>query len=352
MYLFLMALFSIILILLLVVGIHEAAHALMARLFGIKIKRISIGFGKPLLRWQKKGCEWVFAMIPLGGYVHMLNTRIEPVEAKDYPVCFDKKPVWMRILVLLAGSITNIIFAFLLLVLVFSVGLQEPAAVVGEVMPDSIAAKAGMQSGDKIVEIAGKSVLSWREAGMRMIAATGQAKLAVSVQNSAGKEQVLSLDLHLPKVNHDSLIKALGIIPDENAPIHMTQATNFLDACRMAIQFIYETCGFMLQVLWLIIARILPISLLIGPLGMFSLTIATFMEGLIAFLFFTANFSIAVGLANLFPVPGLDGGSILYALIEKIRGKPVSVAMEILLYRFAMIFAGILLVQLLVNDLS
>lgn len=347
-----MAIVAIILMLLLTVGIHEGAHALVASLFGIKIKKISIGFGKPLVSWQgKKGCEWVFARWPLGGYVEMLNTRVDKVAEKDHPVCFDKKPVWMRICVLLAGSLANLVFAFLLLMVVFLAGLPAQKALV-TITPDSMAAKAGLQSGDTILAIENKAVPSLREMNMWLVTATGKEKAAVQVQTSQGEKKTLYLDLRIEKNQRGKALMNWGIVPAENAPLFYLKAHSLLEACLMSFQFIYETCAFMLTVLGMLITKVLPISLLIGPLGMFSLTITSFFQGFIAFIFFTAAFSVAIGLANLLPIPALDGGSIVYALIEKIRGKPVSVAMEILLHRFALIAAGLLLVQLLVNDLT
>lgn len=353
MYFILMAIVAIILMLLLTVGIHEGAHALIASIFGIKIKRISIGFGKPLLSWQgKNGCEWVFARWPLGGYVQMLNTRVEPVPEQDHPVCFDKKPIWMRICVLLAGSLANLVFAFFILMVVFLAGLPAQKALV-TINPDSLAARAGLQSGDTILAIENKPVPSLREMNMWLVTAIGKEKTAIQVRTVKGETKTFYVDLRIQKNQRGKvLMNNLGILPAENAPLFYLKAHSLSEASLMSAQFIYETCAFMLIVLWMLITKILPMSLLIGPLEMFSLTITSFFQGFIAFIFFTAAFSVAIGLANLLPIPALDGGSIVYALVEKIRGKPVSVAMEILLHRFALIGAGVLLVQLLVNDLT
>ena len=120
---------AVILSVLLVVGVHEAGHALAARLFHITIKRISIGFGRPLFTWRtRSGVEWVWALWPLGGYVHLLNTRNTMVSPEDYAFCFDKKPIGTRCIVLLSGIFANLLMAWLALVLLYSVGYQQRAS--------------------------------------------------------------------------------------------------------------------------------------------------------------------------------------------------------------------------------
>src|SRR5438132_1294650 len=97
-----LALFAIVLTLILVVGFHEAGHAMAAKLFKVKIRRISIGFGKAIFTWKDRaGREWIWALWPLGGYVHLLNSRIEAIPESDFGLCFDKKPIWQRCIILI-----------------------------------------------------------------------------------------------------------------------------------------------------------------------------------------------------------------------------------------------------------
>lgn len=101
-----------------------------------------------------------------------------------------------------------------------------------------------------------------------------------------------------------------------------------------------------------LLTGVIPFSVLLGPLGIFAASVASFTQGVAVFLFFIATLSFAVAVINLFPIPGLDGGSIVYALIEKVRGKAVSVPMELLLHRLVFIIFCVLLVHLLMNDLQ
>ena len=140
----------------LLVTIHEFGHFWVARQLGFKVLRFSVGFGKPLLR-RVAGVdrtEYVLAAIPLGGYVKMLDEREGPVDPSELQRSFTRRPPWQRIVVLLAGPGFNIAFAILLLWgMLWASGVTEVKPVVGEVVNGSIAAHAGMRSGDEIVAI-------------------------------------------------------------------------------------------------------------------------------------------------------------------------------------------------------
>jgi regulator of sigma E protease len=142
------------------VAVHEFGHFWVARRLGIKVLRFSIGFGKP---WLKRvsgpdQVEYVLAMIPLGGYVKMLDEREAPVPAEFAHRAFNRQPVWKRVAVLLAGPMFNLIFAVLVYWFLFMVGIQATKPVIGEVKPDSIAAQAGLHEEDELLAVGGKSV--------------------------------------------------------------------------------------------------------------------------------------------------------------------------------------------------
>src|SRR5688572_15504468 len=142
------------------VTVHEFGHFWVARRLGFKVLRFSVGFGKAL--WQRRGrdadrVEYVVAAIPLGGYVKLLDEREGPVDQAELPRAFNRKPHWQRILVLLAGPAFNIGFAILLLWGLFWInGVSEVRAVVGQVLPESPAARAGLVTGDEILSLGGK----------------------------------------------------------------------------------------------------------------------------------------------------------------------------------------------------
>lgn len=351
----LLALGAIILTLILVVGIHEGGHALMARIFQVKIKKISIGFGKPLIQWQtQRGCEWVWAMWPLGGYVELLNSRIAPVAPDEYPFCFDKKPVWMRILILLAGALANLITAWLAFILVFYMGFSYKIPMIHSVQSQSIAATAGLTAGDQFIAIGGRPTPSWQEVGMELVIWWGNKDVKITVSSPKASLREITLDLSQITFagKEHSILSALGITPDTAAVSEVIRSPSLLTAMQQSSAVIIHMLYFFLMILKQIFSGVIPFAILLGPIGIFAVSIASLKQGFVVFIFFIASFSLAIALVNLFPLPGLDGGSILYSIIEKIRGKPISVAMEVLLYQLMFIAFCLILVHLLTNDLT
>lgn len=351
-----LAIIAIILTLLLVVGIHEGGHALVARYFKVKIKKVSIGFGKPLLHWQSSsGCEWVWAIFPLGGYVQLENTRISPVAPADYSNCFDKKPVWQRILILLAGAGANISTAWLALILVYLIGMNYTVPQIQSVQPDSVAAQAGILAGDQVVAIAGHDTSSWNDVGMQLVIFWGKHDVPMTVSRNGGKAlKEVRVDLsqvpfHGLKAN---LLTRLGMEPNLSAAHDTLRASSLGEAIYQANKTIANMFYFFLIIFKQLFSGVIPFSMLLGPLSVFAASVASLTQGIVVFMFFIATLSLAVALVNLFPIPGLDGGSIVYAVLEKIRGKSVSVAMELLLHRLVFIVFCMVLVHLLMNDLQ
>lgn len=349
------ALIAIILTLMLVVGFHEAGHAIAAKICGVKIQRISIGFGKPIFLWKdSQGCEWVWAMWPLGGYVNLLNTRIAPVEKQYYSQCFDKQSLWVRLFILLAGGLANLLVAWLALTIYFMIGYLQDTPMVQAVEPNSIVANAGIRENDRIIDIAGQTTSSWQEVGMGLIVNLGKQSVPVTIENADHVVQKVSVDLHQVSLHgKKSLFAALGLeLNPKKLKRDVIVGIPFFDAVSKAIGKSCALLSFFLVMLKQVITGAVSFAMLLGPASILALSVASFTQGLAIFLYFIASLSLAVGLVNLFPVPSLDGGSIIYAIVEKIRGKPVSVAMEILLQRLVMIALSILLLQLAMNDLQ
>lgn len=354
--LFLLSLLAVILSVLWVVGLHELGHAGAATCFNIKIKTISIGFGRPICRWEDKaGRQWIWALWPLGGYVELLNSRIAPITEAEAPFAFDKKPVWVRCVVLFSGALANIISAWLALVLVFMLGYQQTSPLIASIHPNSVASISGLKEGERLISLGDQSVGSWQDVGMQLIMALGRDHVPVVLQNQSGLIVKRHLDLKQWQYEREKgpLLEALGIKPSVSTNAHHVVAgVDFMSASKQAFGQLLSLAYFFLVVIKQLLTGLLPFGLLIGPLASFSLMIHSFFQGLSAFLYCMAHLSVAVALINLFPIPGLDGGSILYAIIEKIRGKPVSVALEILVHRLIMIAFVVILVQLLMSDLE
>ena len=144
----------------------------------------------------------------------------------------------------------------------------------------------------------------------------------------------------------------LGILPNLTADRGMIRASSLFEAFNQANKAIAHYLYFFIMILKQLFSGVIPFAILLGPLGVFAASVVSLTQGMAVFFYFIASLSLAVALVNLFPIPGLDGGSILYALIEKVRGKPISVAMEVLLHRLMVIIFCLILFQLLMNDLT
>ncbi len=181
------------------VTVHEFGHFWVARRLGFKILRFSVGFGKPLLK-KVAGpdrIEFVVAAIPLGGYVRFVDEREGPVPAADLQRSFTRKPPWQRILVLLAGPAFNILFAIVVLWGMFWWhGVNEVKPIVGEVLPGSVAARAGLKNGDEIKAINGTPVVGQRDVIFDLLdSMSSRSDAAVLVRGRDGGTHVATLSV-------------------------------------------------------------------------------------------------------------------------------------------------------------
>ncbi|BCO18089.1 zinc metalloprotease [Alteromonas sp. KC3] len=213
---FLWSLGAFIIALGILVAVHEWGHFYVARKCGVQVERFSIGFGKPIWRkLSKSGTEYVIAMIPLGGYVRMLDGRIDDVPPHLADKAFNNKPVLQRMAVIAAGPGVNFIFAFFALWLMYLVGLQTVKPVVKSVEPDSIAAMAGMQNGDEIIKIGSRATPDWEAVNFELVSNIGDEKAQITVKNSAGVEKELTFTLTSWNFDPDSEspLSSLGLTP-------------------------------------------------------------------------------------------------------------------------------------------
>ena len=153
------------------VTVHEFGHFWVARRLGVKVLRFSVGFGKPL--WMRKSgadqTEYVIAAIPFGGYVKMLDEREGEVEAQELDRAFNRKSVWRRIAIVVAGPAFNFLFAILAYYLIFLAGVSGVKPVIGEIINPSPAYTAGVQQGDLILSVNGIETKSWERARFAML---------------------------------------------------------------------------------------------------------------------------------------------------------------------------------------
>jgi len=180
------------------VAVHEFGHFWVARRCGVKVEKFSIGFGKSI--WSKvgkDGTEYSISMIPLGGYVKMVDSRIDDIPEHEKHLAFDQKPLWKRTSIVAAGPIFNFLFAIVAYWLVFLIGVPAVKPVIGEVTPNSIVAQAGIESGMELKSISGIKTPDWESVNMRLISHIGDdsVTMTLSSANEVGSEVTRTLDI-------------------------------------------------------------------------------------------------------------------------------------------------------------
>ncbi|WP_041394493.1 sigma E protease regulator RseP [Photobacterium profundum] len=208
---------SFILALGILIAVHEFGHFWVARRCGVYVERFSIGFGKSLWRKVgKDGTEYTLAMIPLGGYVKMLDERVDDVPADKKHMAFNNKPLWQRSAIVAAGPMANFIFAIFAYWVVYLIGIPAVRPIIGDVAPQSIAAEAGISSGMELKSISGIKTADWESANMAMISHIGDKEMVITVtepNNDYEVQRTLNLSTWSFDPESERVLTTLGIAP-------------------------------------------------------------------------------------------------------------------------------------------
>ncbi|HEY1771979.1 MAG TPA: RIP metalloprotease RseP [Gammaproteobacteria bacterium] len=195
---------------------HEFGHFIVARRLGIKVLRFSVGFGKPIWTWHRKGdeTEYVLSALPLGGYVKMADEREGEVAAVDLPRAFNRKSIPRRAAVVLAGPLFNFLFAILAYWIIFMHGVPGLRPVVGYVMPGTPAAEAGMQPGDTILSVGTRDTSTWDDVQIELFRQVlGSPEIVMQVRAATGQIKDLALPVRDPSAltAPDQMMVGLGL---------------------------------------------------------------------------------------------------------------------------------------------
>ena len=369
-----------LLVLTFIVTIHELGHFLVARAFGVKVDRFSIGFGRTIVaRTDRHGTEWRLAWLPLGGYVKFsgdLDASSVPDQAglaelrqrviaengvgaeRDY---FHFKPIWQRALIVAAGPAANFLLAIVLFTVLFSVvGEQIVAPRVARVAPGTPAAEAGFQPRDLIVAVNGQRVQEGAEVTRIVIMSAGD-PLRFTVDR--GGRQVFLTATPQRREEQDELAGRVKIarIGLEMAPLaqdYRFRRLNPLEAAGKGAATIGETVGTTATYIGRIFTGKESGDLLNGPLGIAKAAGGVTRQAVAAnpdpvwmaanlaltFLQFAAIVSIGIGIVNLLPIPVLDGGHLLFYAYEAVARRPVPARVQEAGYRVGLaLLAGLML---------
>lgn len=358
-----------LLVLTVLVFVHEMGHYLAARKCGIRVEVFSVGFGRELFGWTDRvGTRWKLSAIPVGGYVKMFGemqsyrdvpadaastetaeTTPEPDKPSD---SFDSKSLGQRSFVVAAGPLANFVFAIVVLAAMFmTIGQPFTPADIGKVLPDTAAERAGFKPRDLIVAIDGSRVERFEEV-IRTVQLHPGTAMVFSVERE-GKEIALTatpdvLD-QTDRFGNPQRIGRLGIsrVGTDRKLIRHDPFT----AVWRATTETYVLTGSIFSAIWQIIKGTRTTKELGGPIRIAQMSGDVWQAGMISVLMFATVLSINLGLINLFPVPMLDGGHLLFYGIEALRGRPLGLRAQEYGLRIgvAMVFA--LMVFATWNDL-
>lgn len=404
------------------VTVHEFGHFWVARRLGVKVLRFSVGFGRPLLTWHRRGdpTEYMIAAVPLGGYVKMLDEREEPVPDEDLSQAFNRQKLWVRSAIVIAGPAFNFLFALLLYWVLLMVGQSGLKPEIGEVPAQSIAAEAGFLPGDQVLEVGNRSTPTWSAVWMATLTeGIGGDDLSVRVRRADGYEEqllipgealaglepgqgyleALGLQRASPRVPAvvgevvpgqpaaeaglepgDRILAIDGVAIDawqqvvdrvQARPEEQLRLTVERDGARLDVDLqtravevdgerigrigagveyaedlwaeqqvwvrygpieglveasrrVVDVSVLTLQIVGRMIVGSASVENISSPIGIANAAGETASYGLGSFVQFLALLSISLGLINLFPIPVLDGGHLLYFAIEGVMGRPLS----------------------------
>jgi regulator of sigma E protease len=426
---------------------HEFGHFLAARLCGVRVERFSVGFGRALLTWRSKksGTEWVLAAIPLGGYVAMLDERErdQPVPPDQLDHAFNRKPLWQRAAVVVAGPVANFLLAILIYWAIAFTGTSEPAPLVASAPAGTLMHKAGLTEPLRVVAIDNEPVQSFIDANWKLTEAA-IARRSVSVRvvpraapSSAEAGSVLTVDFSgltkeqleggfleplgwsllrpdpvvgdvepggpasgaglqagdrivqiddLVRPNVTQVVQALRGGPGKEFRLMLDRAGRAIELTitpvadpkngnrgRIGVAFAdtlervtishgllesgwvgvvktWEVSALTLRMLGQIVTGQASLSNLSGPLTIADAAGKTASLGLLAYVSFLALVSVGLGVLNLLPVPLLDGGHLLYYAVEGLTGKAPSERVLEVGQRIGLVALGMLMVIALTND--
>ena len=356
-----------IILIVVVVFIHEYGHYYFAKKYGVGITDFSIGFGKEMFGWyDKSGTRWKICWIPLGGYVKFFGDRnvfsqadqkkiIDKYSKEDQDKLFVLKPLYQRALIVAAGPLANFLLAIFIFFSVYTfVGKDFTPAVINEVQEDSPAMIAGLKNNDIIVSIDGNKVKSIMEVSKFIMMSTDEFidfTVLRSNQNLILKVKpniVASEDNLGNKINKRMIGIKLGAYNNEINHIKLGPTK----AIYHAISEVYYVSTSSLKYLGSMITGSGDSSQLGGPIRIAKITGQVAEFGILPFLSMMAYISISLGLINLFPIPLLDGGHLMFYGFEKILGHPLSQRVQEGFFRIGMFLLLSLMFFTTFNDLK
>lgn len=352
-------------VLTIIVFVHEMGHYLVARWNGIAIQTFSIGFGPELWGFNDRhGTRWRLSAVPLGGYVRFvgdMNAASVPDDAAIAqagpdlaPRLFVNKSVWQRIAVVAAGPVANIIFTFLILyALLLGYGRYTLPPVIDSVTAGSVAERAGLQGGDRIVSVDGYDVRGFED--FQRLVATAPERTVTIVFERDGRDETIQLVPEAAETTdrfgNPHRIGRIGVAKDvqqSDVQLYRPGPVEAIGMTAEEIRFIMDRTAAFLGDFFVGRGDVEQLG---GPVKVAKVSGEVATLGIVALINLMALLSLNIGIFNLLPIPMLDGGHLVYYGIEAVRGRPLSQRIQEIGFRFGVAIVFTLMAFTLVNDI-
>ena len=328
-----------------IVLVHEFGHFLFSKLFGVYVYEFSIGMGKRLWFKKKGDTEYSIRAVPLGGYVSLAGEEVEDDEKVPKDKKLQDKKVWQRFLIMFAGAGFNFVLALVLLfisALIFGSISTKP--IIGTVMEEYPAYEAGLREGDLILEINNVKVKSW-DVAMWEIQMSEGATLDFYIEDINGNNKTISVT-PLEEENEDgSTTYKYGI------GMNTKRDRGLIPSATYAFNKMGSTFKLMEETIKSLFTGEVGVNELSGPVGIFTVVDQQKEAGIENIIYLIAFLSVNVGVINLLPFPAFDGGRILFLIIEKIKGSPVSSRVENTIHQIGFYLLLLLMLYVTCNDI-
>lgn len=331
-----------------VVLVHESGHFLFAKLVGIHVYEFSIGFGPVIFQKEAKDkTKYSLRAIPLGGFVSLAGEEVNVDREKQKGKNLQDKTVWQRFLVMFMGVGFNFIFAFLLLFFIGIIfGSHSLKPVLAEVTNGYPAYEAGLSSGDKVLEINNKKV-KYLDDIMLYIQVEDLSKpliFKVEKENKSIATYTVQARKEINQEKEETYVLGIAI-----------KANKQEKTLGNAIKYSFDQGCAIFKQMFIVLGNLftggISVNQLSGPVGIYSIVGTMKNEGINSILYLIALLSINVGVINLLPFPAFDGGRILFLIIEKVKGSPVSTKVENIIHSIGFALLMLLMVYITFNDI-
>ena len=351
---------------LLVIGplifIHELGHYFAGRLFGVKADTFSIGFGREVAGWtDKRGTRWKVGWMPLGGYVKFkgdMNPASTPSDewmslpAAERAQTFQAKPLWQRFIIVAAGPMTNFLFAVVALMILFAtIGYPTNPAIVGGVARGDVAQRAGFQPGDRILAVNGNAITLYTEL-QSYVALRPDEPMLFNVERGGRTLEIQAtprLHVEVDRFGNQIRIGRIGVV---QSGVRTYEKLPFYRLPVAAVDQVIDSIQTMVTALGQVVSGRRSVSELGGPLKIAEVSGQQASLGWLPYFWLMIMISINLGFINLLPIPLLDGGHLLFYVIEGVRRKPLRPEAQEWAFRTGLAVLLALMIFVTFNDLA